>query len=520
MNDMVKAGVFNLKEAQEKIKIFANGPMTPEGIRDLSKSKIGTPTTYFYVSNFKGDTIMHPFVESANMWDFQCPETGEYTVRKLVDKNRMGKTIFYYFPNNKGEITYSFDYSEYYEPWDWIISYGGHVEDYYLTKLNDFRKYFLINVIVTLFVGLILTIFFTSNIAKKVSLILFSLSKSKDGDLTTKIDMNSKDEFADISNNYNIMISSQKDMIKDIYEITENLKNSSDLSRVVSEDIKSDSTEQSGSINELTKTLSEITTSINQISQKSSELAVLVNNTSMYTKDAENKMKETISISDVGKNNIEKIRNEMDSTNHSIKELLEIVAHAKTSVVEIKDTVKLIENISEQTNLLALNASIEAARAGEFGRGFSVVADEIRKLAENSARATLNISNMTEKIEKVIFQTIQETEKNVTKITESSNFIEQTKENFDEIFTAISETSLLMSKVSSDISEINSISVDVASVNEEQSASSEEVLATFESINKNAYNLAIKGDEVLSNSKMLYEISEKLNSSINKFKIE
>lgn len=186
---------------------------------------------------------------------------------------------------------------------------------------------------------------------------------------------------------------------------------------------------------------------------------------------------------------------------------------------KIEDISVYIQNITEQTNLLALNAAIEAARAGESGRGFAVVADEIRKMAGETRIAATNINDILENISSEIKATVDDSKETSRIVISHENKVKSVKDIFIDMKNSIEglmnktnevshEINLLKSNKDTMISEVENLSA----ISEEYRASVEEVLISCNEVEHKANNLEHNAEE-------LNQLNNKLQESIDKFKI-
>lgn len=245
-------------------------------------------------------------------------------------------------------------------------------------------------VIVSLVTMIALIILIGRSIVKPIGLVTEKLREfsENDGDLTGRLEVHGKDEISKLSDTFNKFIDKLNDMIKASKEISRDLEESGSM-------VKNVTGNTTDSIEMLSKTVVDIAEfsinnakSLEQISAYMEETTKFSGETAEFSVTAAEQGVQTRNMAETGAKDIKEVVNAMDGIAESAKEVSVLVQALETSSKEIGDIIGMISNISDQTNLLALNASIEAARAGEAGRGFNVVASEIKKLADESKNAS------------------------------------------------------------------------------------------------------------------------------------
>lgn len=326
-----------------------------------------------------------------------------------------------------------------------------------------------------------------------------------EGDLTKRLALSAKDEIGALADWFNQFIEQMQELVGKIVLNSKTLNLSSEtMSQLADEmatgvdDLSNQSKAVSGSARQMSETM--IT-----IAQDSEEAASNVNMVASATEEMSATVDQIVQ-------NSEKAQQVTDQAVENAKKITSHIETLGAATHDISNVTEVIDDISKQTNLLALNATIEAARAGEAGKGFSVVANEIKALAQQTAASTNSIKEKVEGIQASTQNTVAEIEK-------ISEVIYEANKNVSIITTAVVEQSSVTQEIAGNISQA-ARGIDSVNQNVNQSSNAARQIAeAFTEVDNSANKMNTNSSQVKENADGLLELSEQLNTMVSRFKI-
>ncbi|GLZ86825.1 methyl-accepting chemotaxis protein [Metapseudomonas resinovorans] len=452
---------------------------------------------YFWINDLTPRMIMHPAnakLEGQDLSGYKDPD-GKPLFNEMV---RVAKTqgagfVEYRWPKpGASDPVPKVSYVQLFAPWGWMIGSGIYIDDMQVEFRAQAMRASLVGLAIAIVMALLVVVIARS-ITRPLNEVVSAMSAiaSGEGDLTSSLDTHGRDEITALGSHFNAFTGKLRTVIRQSLDAANALDQAaSNLDGIASNGLRQ-SEQQSLQMEQVATAINEVTYGVQDVAKNAEHAASEV-------RHAEEQARQ-------GHDNIDSSLRQIDQLSTTITKAVDVIQTLAQESAQIGSVLEVIRSIAEQTNLLALNAAIEAARAGEQGRGFAVVADEVRLLAQRTQKSTAEIQTMIERLQ-------QNSEAAVQVIDESSRASRATVDQ-------ASQAGESLAQIAQVLRTLTGLNASIASATLQQSHVVEDINQNVTQAAGLAHDSASAAEQTTGASQRLGQLAEQLNQLLGQFRV-
>lgn len=391
---------------------------------------------------------------------------------------------------------------------------------HFLESAKAIQHVTVIMLLIALILALIMCIYLARALGSGVSNVANSLDMAAQGDFTVRPTSKRKDEFGQINKSISNMMEGVRSLITEVKGVVDTVTHASGL-------VGENTDRLIASSNEISTAIGEIETSVSAQAADSQECVMQINTLSDQIRTVYEYTDEISKVSEDASRTITDGMGVIDDLHEKTRATVDITEAIQKDIVSLSEQTKAIGNIASiingiasQTNLLSLNASIEAARAGEAGRGFSVVAEEIRKLADQSVKAAKQIEGIVYKIQMQTGNTVVAANKAGEIVSSQSVSLNDTLEAFNKVNERVSEMVENLTRITEGMAQVESSRQEAVDLIMNISAMSQQTSASSTQVDENAKRQKESVEELKETVELLQEKAKQMDEAVSQLKVE
>nr|WP_313084765.1 methyl-accepting chemotaxis protein [Pseudomonas sp.] len=482
-------------------QLEASGAMTTVAAQKAAMDQIRLlrygQNDYFWINDMSPTMLMHPMkpeLEGKNLAAVKDPNGKELFNEMVKVARQQGAGIVDYQWAKPGaeDPVPKISYVELFKPWGWIIGSGIYVDDVE-AEFRDYVVRFSIIGLAIAFVMALLVAILIRSITQPLRHSMQAMANiaSGEADLTRQLDVSGNDELTTLSRDFNTFTRKLRAVIGQLFETSGSLAQSSSALQDLAGQAHQHSQQQSQQMELVATAVNEVTYAVQEVAKNAEQ--------------ASNEVGDSEKQAGQGQRNIEASLQQIDQLSATINEAVGVIQSLADETTQIGSVLEVIGSIADQTNLLALNAAIEAARAGEQGRGFAVVADEVRLLAQRTQTSTAEIHTMIERLQKNSGDA-------VSVITRSSKASQTTVEQASQAGESLGQIALALRNLSG-------LNASIASATLQQTHVVEDINQNVTQAAQLAQQSTLAAEQSSAAGRELGELAEQLDRLLKQFKV-
>ncbi|MFU1544957.1 methyl-accepting chemotaxis protein [Aeromonas veronii] len=503
---LLSSYIMMAKTAVDAVYSLPDSPENRQKVKELLRPLRYSSDGYFFVYDFEGNTILLPVrteLEGKNRWNDKDAK-GKLLIQEILQSARQGDGFTEYWTAKPsiGRDAPKLAFTLVLDKYQWAIGTGFYIDDIdnELAALRAERESNMhaslqssvLVILLILGITLAATVIVGNRVTKPLADAVLALNDiaNGDGDLTQRLKVQSQDEIGQLASAFNRFVERIQSVVSQVGETSNHLFSAVDKLHHLSEHY--DHQMQGHS-----RETDQVVTAVTEMSSTAQEVAASASNAATATSDAARESDAARGVVSGAINSINRLVGEVHTASGVIEQLAQETA-------KIGSVVEVIRGIAEQTNLLALNAAIEAARAGEQGRGFAVVADEVRSLAGRTQQSTKEINEMLQRLQGGVKQAVEVMQASEDRSQETVQEASHIASSLDSMVMAVST--------------INDMNIQIATAAEEQHAVSEEINKNLVAIQQIVSELTSAAVESNSTTRDLASTGDKLRKLVSQFR--